>query len=157
MFILNLEIRNTTGEDRLFVNSNSHAFKSITDIYISKSLDETVGVDVTVENVQCMIMKCNENIKIDDNVPSPLRTHNDIPNNKVTTVYFKNPNYKDDHIFLARRLRGAESPTRVLKAQNNYDKYYKPVIGKSFRIYLMMMLIIVIENCFSVSNRFQFE
>ena len=46
---------------------------------------------------------------------SPVAGLDNVRNNKVITVRYRDPTYAKDFVFLARKLPGAEEPPRVLK------------------------------------------
>jgi hypothetical protein len=58
------------------------------------------------------------------NLQSPVRGLEEVTDNTVLTVQFRNPKFADDFIFPARKLPKAKEALRVLNANEG------PVIGK---------------------------
>jgi len=59
---------------------------------------------------------------------SPIPSLPDIVENTTITAVFKDPQYDEDYIFLAKRLPKAVDPPQVIQSDNNKNG---PVIGKS--------------------------
>lgn len=56
----------------------------------------------------------------------------DVMDNHVVTVRYRNPKYAEDFIFPARKLSNATDPPRVLKPSDlkgEDSRNYRPVIG----------------------------
>ena len=63
---------------------------------------------------------------------SPVQGMDEVKNNQVITVRYRNPKYADDFIFPARKLSTAKEPPRVLKPSDlkkEDSRNYRPVIG----------------------------
>lgn len=89
-------------------------------------------ISVTIDGMQGFMMLTRESVEITGSVHSPVMGLHPIDDNRVLTVYFRNPSYASDFIFPARKLEGAVPPLRVLKAHDNNDPNYKPQIGMFF-------------------------
>lgn len=87
-------------------------------------------VSVTIDGMQGFILLTSESVEMNGTVHSPVMGLHPIDENRVLTVYYRNPSYDDDFIFPARQLEGAKMPLRVLKAHDNNDPNYKPQIGE---------------------------
>lgn len=59
---------------------------------------------------------------------SPIYGLDDVYNNKVVTICFRDPKYADGFIFEAKKLHGAIDPPNVL-APENRPSNYRPQIG----------------------------
>lgn len=63
---------------------------------------------------------------------SPVNGLSVVTENAVYCVQFKDPQYSEDFVFPAAKLKGAEMPLRVLKPQDldrNASKNWRPTIG----------------------------
>lgn len=124
-----LEKRNTTGEERLYIGTSCSQYKLISKYYEEK-MEFNKEVPITIDSMQGSILLTSESVEIGDTVHSPVMGLHPIDDNRVLTIYFRNPVYDDDFIFPARQLENAVMPKRVLKAHDNNDPNYKPQIGK---------------------------
>lgn len=87
-------------------------------------------VPVTIDGMQGFILMTSESVEITGTVHSPVMGLHPIDDNRVLTVFYRNPSYDEDFVFPARKLEGAKMPQRVLKAHDNNDPNYKPQIGE---------------------------
>lgn len=90
-------------------------------------------IPMTGFGMQGFVLLTMESVEINGIVHSPVMGLHPIDDNRVLTVYYRNPSYDDDFVFPARKLEGAVMPLRVLKAQDNNDPNYKPQIGMFFK------------------------
>lgn len=124
------EKRNTTGEERLYLAPGCSAYKLVTELCKELAADMK-EVPTLVDGIKCGVMNSKENVGLGELVTSPLSSLTSIPDNHVVTVYFRNPTYHEDYIFMAHKLEGAIEPTRVLKGgDGDQNRSYRPVIGK---------------------------
>ena len=65
---------------------------------------------------------------LNSTLESPIYGLDDVYNNKVVTICFRDPKYADGFIFEAKKLPGAIDPPNVL-APENRPSNYRPQIG----------------------------
>uniref|UniRef100_A0A336MUE1 5'-3' exoribonuclease n=1 Tax=Culicoides sonorensis TaxID=179676 RepID=A0A336MUE1_CULSO len=120
--------RNTTGEERLYIGTECSSYKLISKYY-EENMTYDKEISVTIDGMQGYILLTRESIGLEETVHSPVMGLHPIEDNRVITVYFRNPSYDKDFVFPARKLEGAQPPPRVLKAKDNNDPNYRPQIG----------------------------
>ncbi|XP_055322156.1 5'-3' exoribonuclease 2 homolog isoform X2 [Sitodiplosis mosellana] len=119
--------RNQRGEDRLYVGPANKGYSQITTLY-KKKTDPKKETTICIDGVQGMVLLSEENVSIEDTLESPIYGLDDVYNNKVVTICFRDPKYADGFIFEAKKLPGAIDPPNVL-APESRPSNYRPQIG----------------------------
>lgn len=121
--------RNTTGEERLYLGMGCSAYAEICEKYQDKT-NKFQDFAILIDGIEGSALLSSENVCIGGTVHSPILGLPPIRDNKVVSVYYRNPKYDIGYIFPARKLVGAVAPERVLKAKDNRNPNYRPTIGK---------------------------
>ncbi|CAK1583944.1 unnamed protein product [Parnassius mnemosyne] len=130
--------RNMRGHDRLYVGPGQPSYDFVRGLYERAGRElRTLIVNeqrypYRSQGVRGDVMLSPDNVCIGGQLASPVVGLPPVLDNRVVCVRFQDPQYPDDFIFPARRLKGATEPQRVLKpgdlsAQENRN--WRPQIG----------------------------
>ncbi|XP_011881333.1 PREDICTED: 5'-3' exoribonuclease 2 homolog [Vollenhovia emeryi] len=125
--------RNVRGDDRLYVGMENKGYDFVKGLYANR-IGFDKEVEISVDGMRGTVCLSEDCVSDGGTLPSPVRGL-PVRNNKVYCIKFKDPKYGSNHIFLARKLKGAQEPSRVLKPQDfdamNHKNggQWKPQIG----------------------------
>ncbi|XP_012232131.1 5'-3' exoribonuclease 2 homolog isoform X1 [Linepithema humile] len=125
--------RNIRGDDRLYVGTENSGYSFVKGLYTNR-LGYNKEIEISVDGMRGTVLLSEDCVSDGGTLPSPVRGL-PVRNNKVYCVSYKDPTYSCNHIFLARKLKGAKEPPRVLKPQDfeamnrNNGNQWKPQIG----------------------------
>ncbi|MPC12060.1 5'-3' exoribonuclease 2 [Portunus trituberculatus] len=126
--------RNKRGDDCLYVSVKHPAFTSLSDLY-QMGMDEENEVPISgkeFQGMQGVVLLAKINVKTKGILRSPVQGMDNVTDNHVVTVRYRNPKYAEDFIFPARKLSNATDPPRVLKPSDlkgEDSRNYRPTIG----------------------------
>lgn len=127
------KLRNKRGDGFLYVSVQHQSYKQLTDLYrMGMSFDTEVPIaGEDFQGMQGTVLMATNVVKPTGTLPSPVIGLEELTNNHVVTVRYRDPKYSDDFVFPARRLEGAKEPPRVLKPEDYHggNRNYRPVIG----------------------------
>ncbi|CAH2044821.1 unnamed protein product, partial [Iphiclides podalirius] len=128
------KLRNTRGYDRLYVSPQHASYAALRALYA----DETAATRPSTrypyrsEGVRGEVMLSPDNVCDGGQLPSPVVGLPPVLGNRAVCVRFQDPEYPEDFIFPARRLKGASQPPRVLKPgdlSGQENRNWRPQIG----------------------------
>lgn len=125
--------RNICGNDRLYIGIGNSNYNFIKGLY-TNHMGFDKEIEISINGMRGTVLLSEDCVIDGGTLPSPVRGL-PVRNNKVYCVKFKDPKYSSSHIFLARKLKGAKEPPRVLKPQDfeamnrNNGNQWKPQIG----------------------------
>ncbi|XP_069788479.1 5'-3' exoribonuclease 2 isoform X1 [Narcine bancroftii] len=124
--------RNSLGSDVIFVGKHHKVFDFIVELQNS----EAQGVEMPPElchGIKGLLTLKNDLIKPGKVVDSPIPALNNIVENNVCSILFKDPQFEDNYIFKAALLPTAVKPPKVLKPsdweQSNPKQPWRPRLG----------------------------
>ncbi|KAL7740217.1 hypothetical protein ACLKA6_003920 [Drosophila palustris] len=118
--------RNKRGENNLYISKLSSHFKTVQKLYKKTEISQSKERSISFDGMSGTISASEINTVLDGHLKSPIQSLPDIVENTTLTAVFKDPEYDDDYIFLAKRLPNAVDPPQVIQADNNKNG---PVIG----------------------------
>ncbi|KAL6261185.1 hypothetical protein P5V15_008709 [Pogonomyrmex californicus] len=108
--------RNVRGDDRLYVGIGNNGYNFIKGLYTNRvGFDKEV--EISIDGMRGTGFLSEDCVSDGGTLPSPVRGL-PVRNNKIYCIKYKDPKYGSNHIFLARKLKGAKEPPRVLKPQD---------------------------------------
>jgi len=109
--------RNARGDDRLFVSRHYKGGESLSAMFDnSYDMDQEKLIDAKLfEGMGGSVLVSNDNIVDNGTYFSPVKGLEDVHNNKVICVRYRNLQFDQDYIFFAGRLQGAKDPPNVLR------------------------------------------
>ncbi|XP_072744111.1 5'-3' exoribonuclease 2 homolog isoform X1 [Anoplolepis gracilipes] len=125
--------RNIRGNDRLYIGMENSNYNFIKGLY-TNHVGFDKEIEISINGMRGTVLLSEDCVTDGGTLPSPVRGL-PVRNNKVYCVKFNDPQYSSNHIFLARKLKGAKEPSRVLKPQDfeamnrNNGNQWKPQIG----------------------------
>ncbi|KRT81802.1 hypothetical protein AMK59_5284 [Oryctes borbonicus] len=123
--------RNIRGEDVLFLSIKTNGYNIAQGLY-KENVDKQIETPINFEGMGGTILLTDDCISVNGTLNSPIRGLKPIYGNKVCSVEFRDPQYPDGYVFLAKKLKGAKLPPRVLKPQDlNEESHrsWRPQIG----------------------------
>lgn len=108
--------RNVRGDDRLYVGIGNKGYDFIKGLY-TNCIGFDKEVEISVNGMRGTVLLSDDNVSDGGTLPSPVRGL-PVRNNKVYCIKFKDPQFGSNYTFLARKLKGAKEPPRVLKPQD---------------------------------------
>jgi len=109
--------RNERGDDRLFVSRHYKGGESLISIFDDYDLNQEKAIDAKIfDGMGGSVLKSNDNIAENGTYFSPVQGLEDVINNKVLCVRYRNLQFAPNYIFFAGRLKGAKDPPNVLKS-----------------------------------------
>jgi 5'-3' exoribonuclease 2 len=117
------EKRNTNGDDWLFLGRKCDGFNLLKKLYEASDLEYDKEMPIEIKNLSGFMMLTDRNIPLGGSLASPVRGLEELTDNSVCTVQFRNPKFAESFIFPARKLPKAKPALRVLGADEG------PVIG----------------------------
>ncbi|XP_051500247.1 5'-3' exoribonuclease 2 [Myxocyprinus asiaticus] len=124
--------RNSLGSDVMFVGRSHPLCDFIQELYRAEA-DE--GTEIPAEfchGIQGILNLDDDPILPDKSVESPIPMLRDIASSAAIGIKFKDPQYKDGHVFKAVVLPGAKIPNKVLKPgdwEQSNRGHWKPQLG----------------------------
>ncbi|XP_026830546.1 5'-3' exoribonuclease 2 homolog isoform X2 [Ooceraea biroi] len=125
--------RNVRGDDRLYVGTGNSGYNFIKGLYTNQ-IGFNEEVEISIDGMRGTVVLSEDCVTEGGTLPSPVRSL-PVRNNQICCVSYKDPKYGSNHIFPARKLKGAKEPPRVLKPQDfemmnrNNGNQWKPQIG----------------------------
>jgi 5'-3' exoribonuclease 2 len=92
-------------------------------LYEASDLEYGKEMPISIKNLNGYMMLTDRNVAMGGSLESPVRGLEEVTDNSVCTVQFRNPKFADTFIFPARKLPKAKPALRVLGADEG------PVIG----------------------------
>ncbi|XP_043552473.1 5'-3' exoribonuclease 2 isoform X1 [Chiloscyllium plagiosum] len=124
--------RNSLGSDVLFVGKHHKLFDFIVELQNSGAQDIEMSPELC-HGIKGLLTLKDDVIKPGRTVESPVPALQDITENNVCSILFKDPQFEDCYIFKASLLPGAVKPPKVLKPadweQSNQKQPWKPRLG----------------------------
>ncbi|GBP32333.1 5'-3' exoribonuclease 2 homolog [Eumeta japonica] len=131
--------RNVRGNDRLYVEPNNKSYEYIRGLYEArdgaalKSLIESKKpFPYNYDGVRGDVMLSADCVPAQGQLNSPVMGLPPVLGNQVLCIRFQDPQYPEDFVFPARKLKGATTPPRVLKPGNlteQENRNWRPQIG----------------------------
>ncbi|CAH0728655.1 unnamed protein product, partial [Brenthis ino] len=130
--------RNIKGHDRLYVAPANKSYEFLQALYqeagadLRKLIENEQRYPFRCEGVRGDVMLSADNVCIGGQLASPVIGLRPVLDNRVICVRFQDPQYPEEFIFPARRLRGAVEAPRVLKPGNlshEENRNWRPQIG----------------------------
>ncbi|XP_050663999.1 5'-3' exoribonuclease 2 homolog [Leptidea sinapis] len=130
--------RNIRGNDRLYVSTGNQSYEFLLGLYQASGTDVRALVNngqrypYRSQGARGDVMLSDDNLIIGGQLASPVVGLPPALHNRVVCVRFQDPEYPDDFIFPAKRLRGAVQPPRVLKPgdlSHQENRNWRPQIG----------------------------
>ncbi|KAJ0173442.1 hypothetical protein K1T71_010591 [Dendrolimus kikuchii] len=130
--------RNIRGRDRFYVSTGNKSYEFLLGLYqeaghkMRALIDKEQRYPYRSEGVRGDIMLSADNVCIGGQLASPVIGLQPVLDNRVLCVRFQDPQYPQDFIFPAKRLKNAQEPPRVLKPGNlshEQSRNYRPFIG----------------------------
>ncbi|XP_026332870.1 5'-3' exoribonuclease 2 homolog [Hyposmocoma kahamanoa] len=130
--------RNTRGHDRLYVSTGNKSFEFLLGLYeqaghdIKKLIASDQKYPFRAEGVRGDVMLSADCVCQGGQLASPVIGLRPVLGNRVVCVRFVDPQFPDDFVFPARRLKLAQQPPRVLKPgdlSHQENRNWKPQIG----------------------------
>ncbi|RZC39206.1 5'-3' exoribonuclease 2 like [Asbolus verrucosus] len=123
--------RNMRGDDRLYVGSKNSGYNTLQQLYVQK-VDSKMEVHVSIDGMQGTVLLSEECVEYGGYLDSPVVGLDDVTDNSVCCVKFRDPKYSRGFIFPAKKLKGAIDPARVLKPADldpEASRNWRPQIG----------------------------
>ncbi|CAF0772578.1 unnamed protein product [Didymodactylos carnosus] len=127
--------RNTRGYDSMYIHRQSECFDYFNELYADKEqiVKRKNAIDIPTQQSNGISGKiwCDEYVvRTDEIMPSPLKQCENIKQNQVISVKYRDPQYSDDYLFKSQLLKNVTIPTPTLKPLN-YDnnRPYRPNLG----------------------------
>ncbi|XP_011686164.1 PREDICTED: 5'-3' exoribonuclease 2 homolog [Wasmannia auropunctata] len=108
--------RNVRGDDRLYVGIENKGYDFVKGLYTNR-IGFDKEVEISVDGMRGTVCLSEDCVSDGGTLPSPVRGL-PVRNNKVYCIKYKDPKYGSNYVFLARKLKGANEPPRVLKPQD---------------------------------------
>ncbi|XP_068619054.1 5'-3' exoribonuclease 2 homolog [Battus philenor] len=132
------KLRNMRGHDRLYVSPSHPSYGALAALYseAGHQLRALVASEQRYpyrsQGVRGDVMLSSDNVCVGGQLSSPVVGLPPVLDNRAVCVRYEDPQYPEEFIFPARRLKGATEPARVLKpgdlsAQENRN--WRPQIG----------------------------
>ncbi|XP_045502454.1 5'-3' exoribonuclease 2 homolog [Colias croceus] len=130
--------RNIRGHDRLYVCTGNTSYDFLLGLYqaagadLQKLVDEEQAYPYRSEGVRGEVMLSKDHVIIGGQLPSPVVGLPPVLDNRVVCVRYRDPDYPEEFVFPARRLRGATEPARVLRPgdlAHQENRNWRPQIG----------------------------
>ncbi|KAK0182305.1 hypothetical protein PV327_000457 [Microctonus hyperodae] len=129
--------RNMRGDDRLYIGLANSGNDFIKGLY-KNSINPDVETEISIDGMRGIVLLAEDCVSEGATLPSPI---NGLPvrNNMIYCVRYRDPNYSDNFIFPAKRLKGVKEPLRVLKPQDfeqmnrGTNNHWTPQVGFSPR------------------------
>ncbi|CAH1180824.1 unnamed protein product [Phyllotreta striolata] len=106
--------RNVRGDDRLYVMPKNSGYDTLINMYKQK-LDDDTQYSITIDGMTGTVLISDVNVEEGGLLESPVTDLQPITDNAVCCVRYRDPQYPKGYVFLAKRLKGAKDPPRVLK------------------------------------------
>ncbi|KAI4467869.1 3' exoribonuclease [Holotrichia oblita] len=123
--------RNILGDDVLFMSAKTKGYGIVEALY-KEDIDTHVETPISFDGMGGTILLSESYVPLNETVNSPIRGLKAIFGNKVCSTRFRDPKYPEGFIFLAKKLKGAKAPLRVLKPQDldeQSHRNWRPQIG----------------------------
>ncbi|KAG6442043.1 5'-3' exoribonuclease 2 homolog [Manduca sexta] len=130
--------RNIRGNDRLYVSTGNKSYEYLLGLYeeaghnLKALVQESQQYPYRCDGVRGNVMLSADNVLCGGQLPSPVIGLAPVLDNRVLCIRFEDPQYPEDFIFPARRLKNASEPPRTLKPGNlshEENRNYRPHIG----------------------------
>ncbi|CAK1547505.1 unnamed protein product [Leptosia nina] len=130
--------RNIRGHDRLYVSTGNKSYEFLLGLYqgagveLKKLITSDQRYPYRSEGVRGDVLLSADNVIIGGQLPSPVVGLAPVLDNRAVCVRYQDPDFPEDFIFPARRLRGATEPPRVLKPgdlSQQENRNWRPQIG----------------------------
>ncbi|XP_053613482.1 5'-3' exoribonuclease 2 homolog [Plodia interpunctella] len=130
--------RNIRGHDRLYVCTGNKSYEFLLGLYqeagqkLRKLIENGQKYPFRCEGVRGDVMLSADNVVIGGQLASPVIGLTPVLGNHVVCVRYQDPQYPEDFVFPARRLKAAVEPPRVLKPGNlphEENRNWRPQIG----------------------------
>ncbi|XP_072929640.1 5'-3' exoribonuclease 2 homolog [Epargyreus clarus] len=121
--------RNVRGNDRLYVGTGNASYETLRSLARSPA---DARHPFRAEGVRGDVMLSADCVCYGGQLASPVIGLQPVLDNRAVCVRFQDPQYPEDFIFPASRLRGATEPARVLKPGNlshQENRNWRPQIG----------------------------
>lgn len=130
--------RNIRGDDVFYVRKGHRGYSYLLGLYEAcKDFNRVFDLDPKYfGGVGGKILLSNSAVGPGDDVHSVIRGLDNIPDNSVVCVRFRDPQYGSDFVFKAERLPGAKDPDRVLKPGDltpDQNRNWRPQLGMAPR------------------------
>ncbi|XP_045537994.1 5'-3' exoribonuclease 2 homolog [Papilio machaon] len=133
--------RNIRGHDRLYVSPSHPSYGALVALYeaggrqrppVTPRAQDDTRHPYRSQGVRGDVLLSSDNVTVGGQLPSPVVGLSPVLGNRVVCVRFEDPQYPDEFIFPARRLKGATEPPRVLKPgdlSDQQNRNWRPQIG----------------------------
>ncbi|XP_047536789.1 5'-3' exoribonuclease 2 homolog isoform X2 [Vanessa atalanta] len=130
--------RNTKGHDRLYVSPANKCYDFLLALYteagddLRRLIEADQRYPFRCEGVRGDVMLSADNVRTGGQLSSPVIGLSPVLDNRVVCARYQDPQFPDEFVFPARRLRGAVEPVRVLKPGNlshEQNRNWRPQIG----------------------------
>ncbi|XP_061384389.1 5'-3' exoribonuclease 2 homolog isoform X2 [Danaus plexippus] len=130
--------RNIKGHDRLYVAPANKSYEFLSALYSEAGDDQhrLIHADqkypFRCDGVRGDVMLSADCVRLGGQLPSPVVGLEPVTDNRVVCVRYQDPQFPEEFVFPARRLRGAVDPPRVLKPGNlshQENRNWRPQIG----------------------------
>ncbi|XP_034115085.1 5'-3' exoribonuclease 2 homolog [Drosophila albomicans] len=119
--------RNKRGENNLYISKSSPHFKKVQKLYKTADSSDNENSPISFDGMSGTISASELNTILSGHLKSPIPDLPDIVDNTAITAVYKDPEYDEDFIFLAKRLPNAVDPPQVIQNDNSHKN--GPVIG----------------------------
>ncbi|CAG9789533.1 unnamed protein product [Diatraea saccharalis] len=132
------KLRNIRGHDRLYVCTGNKSYEFLSGLYSAAGdqLRTLIQADqrypFRCEGVRGDVMLSCDNVIIGGQLASPVVGLRAVVHNRAVCVRYQDPQYPDEFVFPARRLKHAHEPPRVLKPghlAHEENRNWRPQIG----------------------------
>ena len=128
--------RNSLGNDRLFVGSQSASSDFLTALYEGSHATEATELNPKqMFGIRGTVWCDPHAVEPGNTYHSPLPQCEDFRNNGAISVLYRDPQYELNFVFLAKMLKGAKIPEKTLKPKDFNQRFpgesYRPQLGFS--------------------------